>query len=56
MDQSRLKSGVEFMAEFSQVKNGGPGLQMIQGGEGQEGAGEPPLVNNPSPSKIRKGF
>ena len=29
---------------ISQVKNGGPGLQMIQGGEGQEGAGEPPLV------------
>lgn len=26
------------------VKNGGPGLQMIQGTEGVEGAGEPPLA------------
>jgi len=30
--------------DASLVKNGGPGLQMIQGGEGQEGAGEPPLA------------
>ena len=29
-----------------QVKNGGPGLQMIQGVDGQDGAGEPPLVSN----------
>ena len=31
---------------YFQVKNGGPGLQMIQGTEGVEGAGEPPLVGN----------
>ena len=31
-----------------QVKNGGPGLQVIQGGQGQEGAGESPLVSSKS--------
>ena len=35
-----------YIKSALQVKNGGPGLQMIQGVDGQDGAGEPPLVSN----------
>ena len=55
-----MKNGLQIIQDFSlltlihttyiklalQVKNGGPGLQMIQGVDGQDGAGEPPLVSS----------